>query len=119
MAGSVFNRHEWKRLAAESKYDLAAFARNFPKSKRHLRRVAKRHLRKSLTQWLDSLRTEAARQCLLDGQMPKQFVTELGYKDESQFYHRFRQTMHLTPGEFVALIAASKAAVATPLSARK
>jgi methylphosphotriester-DNA--protein-cysteine methyltransferase len=99
---------KWEKLAAEAKYNTEAFARACHVSTRHLRRQCWRYAEMPLREWLGKQRILEAQRRLSAGQIPKQFVGDLGFGHTRDFYEFFKRRTGLTTVEFVHVLKASQ-----------
>jgi AraC family cel operon transcriptional repressor len=98
----------WLEELADEMRNKDNFAQGLPrlyelsgKSPEHLTRMIKKHLGKTPTEWINEMRLQYAANLL--SHTDEAIVTislEAGFENLSHFYHRFKDSFHVTPAKF-------------------
>jgi len=79
---------------------LAALAARAGLSPRHLARLFRQEIGVTPSAWVESVRIEAARQLLENGERPKQAAAACGFSDIDTFRRAFQRRVGVTPSEY-------------------
>jgi len=91
----------WAREAHNAGYNEKIMAQRCRITIRQLQRIFKRDLGCGPEQWLMTLRLLDAKYLLMESKGIKQVAMELGFKQESHFFHRFKELYGITPSRFL------------------
>jgi AraC-like DNA-binding protein len=103
MARRELTPQEWGSLANQAHYNARNLAQLYGRSMRQLQREFKRLFHQSPQAWLDERRIKAAGPLLLSGAPIKNVASDLGFKQTSHFYRKFKSQNGVTPSKFVSL----------------
>jgi len=107
MAKRLEQIQNWPERAQAAKWCAVTLAENCGVTLRQLQREFRQQFARTLQDWLDEQRLQAAPSMLRAGMQVKLVGAELGYKQTSHFCRQFKIYHQMTPMQFVALEGAS------------
>jgi AraC-like DNA-binding protein len=101
----------WARMARLTGYKEKIIARKCNITVRQLQRIFKRDLGFGPEEWLTQLRLLDARYLLQESRQIKGVVADLGFKQESHFFRKFKEAYGTTPSHFLRVRSRADVAV--------
>jgi AraC-like DNA-binding protein len=92
---------DWAALVESAGYQTGRLAANCGFSVRQLERHFLVCFGMPPSAWINQLRLARAKDQLTGGASIKAVAIDLGFKDSSHFYHKFKNRFGCTPGEFL------------------
>ena len=99
----------WAEHARSAGYDERRLAMHRQITVRQLQRQFQRDLNRAPEEWLNELRMVDARQLLLEARQVKEVACQLGFKQQSNFFRKFKETYRMTPSQFAREAAQNQA----------
>ncbi len=96
------NGLDWERLAQQANYRVETLAKVARRSRRSLHRHFVNQFGLPPREWLDFLRLNRAKALLLERLPVKAVASQVGFRQENNFYPFFRRLTGQTPSEFLA-----------------
>src|SRR6266404_6994216 len=101
MSGRLLRIKNWEELAKEAGFQPSKMAVLCGVSLHVLEDNFKAEIGRPPGRWLCEMRCLMAMRLLLKGWKGQAVASELGYTDESHFYHEFKRIVGLSPREFI------------------